>query len=210
MKDTAPHSQQHQELEQHEVREVLNFLKRYGKLIGAGVLAAVVTVLVSRGIASHRARKAAEADQMLINARTPAELQAVVENYSSTPSAPAALLDLAKTLFNEGSTVQARENYELFLKKYGRHELRPAAEIGLAYCTEAEGDLNGAMEQFRAFVQKNEDSYLKPMAELGTARCLEQLGRREEARIALEDFLAANPGSAWTTRAEDALQRLTR
>lgn len=200
--------QKKQELAKHEVQEVMGFLKRYGKLIGAGIVAAVVTVLVSRGCAQHKATKLATAEQALMSAQTSQALEAVVKDYSSTPTAPVALLDLAKTLYNEGNYAQARVQYERFLKKYKTHEMSPAAELGLAYCTEADGDFNGAATQFAAFAKKHSKNYLQPVALLSIARCMEQGGRIAEARIVLEDFLAENAGSPWAGTADGALKAL--
>jgi predicted negative regulator of RcsB-dependent stress response len=200
--------QKKQALEEHEVQEVVGFLKRYGKLIGTGILAAAVTVLASRGCASHKVSKLAKAEQALMAAKTPQQLEEVVTQYGSTPSAPVALLDLAKTFYNIGETAQARVQYERFLKKYKKHDLRPVAELGLAYCTEADGDFNGAAAQFAAFSEKYAVNYLHPQAILGVARCMEQAGRIDEARIVLEDFLAENAGTAWAGSAESALKQI--
>lgn len=205
---TDPEKHAHSELEQHEVKEVLRFLTRYGKLIGAGILAAVVTVLISRGLAHHKAARMTEAEQMLMAAQTPQQLEDLVERYSSTPSAPVALLDLAKTTFNSGDAAQARAYYEQFLNQYKHHDMRPVAELGLAYCTEADGDFDAAAEQFAAFAKENEGSFLQPMAVLSIARCMEQAGRVNEARIVLEDYLAGNPDSSWAGSVESALKFL--
>lgn len=200
--------QHKQALEEHEVQEVLGFLKRYGKLVGTGVLAAAVTVIASRGCAHYKASRLVKAEQALMAAKTPQQLEEVVNQYGSTPSAPVALLNLAKTFFNIGETAQARVQYERFLKKYKKHDLRPVAELGLAYCTEADGDFNGAAAQFAEFSKKHSGSYLHPMAVLSIARCMEQAGRIDEARIVLEDFLAENAGTAWAGSAESALKQL--
>ncbi len=200
--------QKKHELETHEVQEVLGFLKRYGKLIGTGVLAAAVTVIASRGCAHHKAATLAAAEQKLMAAQTPQQLEEVVNKYSSTPTAPVALLNLAKTLFNNGDYVQSRAQYERFLKKYKNHEMKPLAELGLAYCTEADGDFTGAAVQFAAFAEKHSKNYLQPQAVLSIARCKEQAGQIDEARIVLEDFLAENAGTLWAGTAEGALKAL--
>jgi predicted negative regulator of RcsB-dependent stress response len=200
--------QKKQALETHEVQEVLGFLKRYGKLIGTGILAATVAVLASKGFAHRKASRLAEAEQLMMTAQTPQQLEEVVNKYSSTPTAPVALLNLAKTFFNNGETAQARAQYDRFLKKYKKHEMRSVAELGLAYCAEADGDFNGAAIQFAAFAEKNSGSYLQPVAVLSIARCMEQSGRVDEARIVLEDFLAENAGTPWAGSAESALKTL--
>ena len=202
--------QKKQQLEANEVTEVVSFLKRYGKLIGAGALAATVSVAASSGYAHHKAARLAQAEQLLMNARTPQDFETLVKEYGSTPSAPVALLDLAKTLFNNGDTAQARVQYDRFLKKYAKNDMRPIATIGLAYCTEADGDFNGAEEQFSSFARTHTENYLYPQAILGMARCMEQAGRIDEARIVLEDFLAEKGSSAWAGLAEGALKQLAK
>lgn len=208
------HAPQHEDLQkkqalaQHEVQEVVGFLTRYGKLIGTGILAAAITVIISSGIAHYKASRIAKAEQALMSARSPQQLEEVVSKYSSTPSAPVALLDLAKTYFNLGDTAQARAQYGRFLKKYNKHDMRQVAELGLAYCTEADGDFNGAATQFADFASKHSSSYLHPQAILSVSRCMEQAGRIDEARIVLEDFLAENAGTSWAAAAENALKEL--
>jgi len=205
-----PHDdlQKQHELEQHEVTEVLGFLKRYSKLIGTGLVAATVVALGSMGYSNHQTSRIAKAEQALLTAQTPQHLEEIVDRYRSTPVAPIALLNLAKRHFNGGETAQARAQYERFLKEYKKHEMRPVAELGLAYCTEADGDFNGATEAFSAFAEVHAEYYLQPMAVLSIARCMEQAGRLDEARIVLEDFLAENADTPWAGPAENALQQL--
>ncbi len=201
-------SQKQQELKQHEVDEVFNFLKRYGKWVGIGALIVVITVVGSRRVAQHNALKRTEAEQMLSAATSPQQLEEILKKYESTDIAPVALLDLAKTIFNSGDYSQARTYYEQFLKEYRKHELLSIAELGLAYCTEADGHFDEATEQFKLFITHHEDSYLQPDAVLSVARCLKQAGRTNEARIVLEDFLTENTTAFWNRLAETELQRI--
>lgn len=205
-----PHGdlQKQQELEQHEVQEVLGFLRRYGSLIGAGVAAAALVALGSMGFRHYQAGRTAAAEQALMAARTPEELAEIVTRYGSTPAAPAALLNLAKTEFNNGETAQARAHYEQFLQDFRKNDMKPVAELGLAYCSEAEGDFNGAAKAFLAFAEAHAGHWLHPSSVRGAARCLKQANRSDEARILLEDFLTYNPGSRWTGAVEDDLQQL--
>lgn len=200
--------QKKREIEQHEVKQVLDFLKQYGKLIGAGIVAAAVAVLVSRGMAANKAAKIAEAEELLFAARSPQQLQELVNEYKSTPTAPVALLDLAKTLFNNGDIAQARAQYERFMSDYKKSDLRPIAVFGLAHCTEAEGRFDEAANEFKEFLSDYPEHYLNSPAVLSVARCLEQAGRIDEARITLEDFLAENADTQWAGPAEVSLEQL--
>ncbi|MCU0857639.1 MAG: tetratricopeptide repeat protein [Pontiellaceae bacterium] len=196
------------ELEAGEVQEVLNFLKRYGKQIAIGVCAVLVVTIVSGGITHYKKSRQIKVDQLLMDAETPQELEDIVNKYSSMPAAQTALLNLAKTFFNNGEVERARAQYERFLKDYKQSENAPVAEMGLAYCTEAVGDFDNAAEQFSAFVKKHSAIYLRPQAILSIARCKKQAGKIDEARVVLEDFLAGNPGIQWANDAEAALQHL--
>ncbi len=210
-KDHSPQHndlQKEHELKQHEVKQVLKFLKHYGMLIGIGVLAATLAILVSKGCAHQKTEKLARAEELLISARSPQQLEEVVSRYGSTPAAPVALLDLAKTSFNDGDYFQARAQYVRFLKEYKKHELSPIADFGLASCSEADGDFDGAIAQFTAFVEAQDGHYLQPLAVIGLSRSMEQAGRTDDARITLEDFLAEDADSRWAAQAEELLQRL--
>jgi len=202
--------QKKHELQQHEVAQVLNFLKRYGKLIGAGILTAAIVVLASHAMAASKAAKIAEAEQMLMTAQTPEQLQDLISAYKSTPTAPVAQLDLAKMIFNQGDFAEARVQYERFTKNYKSSDLMPIAQFGLAHCTEADGNFAAAAEEFKDFLAGNQGHYLNAPAVLARARCLEQAGNLDESRIVLEDFLAENTGSQWASVAENALQMLNK
>ena len=203
-------TQKQQNLEQHEVQQVLTFIKRYGKLMAAAAVAAIAVVLVTRGIAAKNAAKIAEAEHMLSIAQTPTQLEEVVEKYASTPTAPTALLTLAKTLFNQGEITQARAQYDRFMKDYKNSDLRPVTIFGLASCTEADGNYAEAAKEFEAFLKAFPGHYLEAAATLAQARCYEAGGDMTSARITLEDFMAHNPSSAWSDPAEAALQKLTK
>lgn len=195
-------------LEQHEVKEVLGFLKRYGSLIGTGILAAALTLIGSTLYSQRQAEKRVTAEEQLLRAQTPQQIEEALNKYKSAPSAPVALLNLAKIYYNQGDAAQARTQYERFLKDYKNSDMRPFAMLGLAYCTEADGKLNEAASQFADIAEKNPSSVVYPVAVLGKARCLSQVGQVDEARVALEDFLVANPSSAMAGPVNAALTEL--
>lgn len=201
--------QKHRELEQHEVKQVLDFIKSYGKLIVAGAVVAAVTMIATRVYHAKKAADIVAAEQMLLTARTPQQLEELVDKYKSTPTAPVVLLELAQTLFNQGDFAQARAQYERFLNDYKKSDLLPIAVFGLAHCTEADGRFDDAANEFKDFLADYPDHYLKSPAVLSVARCLQQAGRLDDARITLEDFLAENADSQWAGPAENSLDQLS-
>lgn len=210
MEPSHDHLQKQHELEQHEVSEVLGFLKRYGRLIGAGIAAAVIVALGSTAVRNYRTARIADAEQALMNAQSDAELEEIITRYRSTPVAPVALLNLARIRFNNGDTAAARAQYERFLGEFKTHEMAAVARLGMAHCTEADGDFSAAAAAFSDFAKAHSGHWLYPSAVLGQSRCLKQAGRTDEARIVLEDFLADYAGTRWAAAAQGALQQTAR
>ncbi|MFA5688667.1 MAG: tetratricopeptide repeat protein [Kiritimatiellales bacterium] len=210
MEHDPQQQERHKELEQHEVKEALKFLKRYGTLIGAGITAAAVIVLITHSCSMRSVARQLQAEQMLQAAQTPEQMAEVAEKYKSLPIGETALLDLAKTLYNNGDYAGARARYNKFLNRYKKSEQHAVAELGLVYCTEADGDFAAAAEEFNAFAVKYANHNLYPVAVLSIARNYEQAGNIDEARIVLEDFLTDNPRSVWIRSAEDALTILNK
>ena len=67
-----------------------------------------------------------------------------------------------------------------------------------------------ALNQYSGFVTENTNSFVRAEAIMGKGRCLQQLGRLAEAKALYEEFVAANPDSAWTQHAETMLADVTR
>ncbi len=194
--------------EQPEVKQILDFIKQYGKTMGIGLLALIAIIFASKGLASQKAGKITQAEELLLQAKAPQQLEEIVNNYKSTPAASVALLDLAKTHFNNGDYTQARAQYERFLKDYKKNELTPIALFGLANCSEADGDFDRAIAQFTEFLKEQAGHYLQAPATLALARSMQQADRSDDARIVLEGFLLKNASTHWAGSAEAALDEL--
>jgi TolA-binding protein len=212
MSSEKKHSAQHEELlkkqalEQQEVKEVLVFIQKYSKPVLITVIAISAVVLVDRFFKSKRYQKEARADAALAQANTVEDLQAVIDEYGSTPAAPLALMNLAREKFNAGQIEDAEDLYNRFLKKHKNHELAEQAELNRISCLEAKGQLGDAHLLYGEFQKKNKDSFLAPMALLNKARCLENLGELVEAKQVYEDMITYYPGTGWAQTAETKLQ----
>ncbi len=198
-------SRETQELHEHENEQVLEFLREYGIPIVIGVVAALVIYLGYMVYSNYRVSLAERAAQGLMVARTPQELEEVVNKYSSTPAAPVAMLSLASTYLHGGQYQLSREIYTRFQNEYPKHDMYATAEMGLAYCAESEGNLEDALQRFTTFVDNHPEHFLMQLALFSRARCMEQLGRYSDAKAVYEDFIAAHPESRWVPQAETAL-----
>ncbi len=195
-----------QALEQSEVKEVLVFLKKYAKPTGIAIAVVCALILTDRFFKSQRHKKASAADTALMHARTAEALQAIVDDYASTPAGPVALMGLAREKFNAGQIDEAEMLYTQFAKKHGDHELAVQAELNLIACKEAKGQLGDAHLLYGEFAKTHADSYLAPSALMNRARCLEALDQLDEAQIAYEDIIVNFPESSWSQMAEANLK----
>ena len=194
-----------QVLEQHEVPEVLDFLKENGVAIVVGVAIAVAGFVGFSVWKNSKAAKAEAASNMLANSQTAPQFQEIINNYGNTPSAPAAYLALAAAYHDQGQYDLARHTFTQFQTTYPDHEMAPIAELGIAQSYEGAGNLQEAQTGYENFVARHPTHFMAPAATFGKARVLEMQGKFEEARAVYEDFIAANPESRWTVRAETGL-----
>lgn len=208
MSSEKQHSPQHQAvlkkqaLEQQEVKEVLNFIRKY--IVPTAVVVLVVSgiFLFDRYLKSSKASKEGKADAALMAAMSAADYEEIIDKYGSTASAPIALMRLAMTRFSDGEYDAAQELYGQFLKKYGKHEMALQAELNSITCREASGEYSEAHQLYSAFIGKHRDSYLAPVALMGQARCMESMGNLSEAKRAYEDLIVGYPESSWSSLAE--------
>lgn len=211
-KTSQQHSLQHEEvlkqqaLEQQEVKEVLVFFRKYAKPAGIAILVVCAIVLADKFFKAQRHKKEAAADTALMDARSAEELQKVVDDYASTPTAPLALMELAREKFNTGQFDEAEELYARFTKKHSGHELAAQAELNLITCKEAKDQFGEAHLLYGEFAKKHAGSFLAPSAMMYQARCLEALDQLDEAQIAYEDLIVNFPETTWSRIAEANLK----
>jgi TolA-binding protein len=213
MSSDKEHSPQHEELlkkqalEQQEVKEVLVFLQKYAKPAATAFVLICVFVLVNRFFKTQRLNKEAKADAALLQAQSAEDLQAVIDEYASTPSAPLALMELAKNKFNSGRIGEAEELFNTFVKQYKKHSLAIQAELNLITCKEVQGQLSDAHLLYDTFADKYSDNtFVAPIAFTGKARCLEALGQLDEAQLVYEDIVVNYPDSTWAESANASLR----
>ncbi|MBP7830006.1 MAG: tetratricopeptide repeat protein [Kiritimatiellae bacterium] len=195
---------------QTEADRLRSLWKEYGQPALIGLALAAAFLLGFGAYRAYRQNNVLKAAQLLARAGSVEQLQQVVSQYPSTPSAPLAMLTLAARQFDGGQIELAQYSYAQFEQKFPKHPMKTAAELGRAQCLEAMGSLEQAEQAYDAFVAAHPDDYLAPLAKLGKARALAQGNRLEDARAAYEDFIAAHPESGWLPMAENALEQVNR
>jgi tetratricopeptide (TPR) repeat protein len=172
-------------------------------LIGLGI--AIAILLAYGAYKNYKQSALMRASQMLMSARSLEQLQQVISQYPSTPSAPIAMLTLAAEYFQSGQYDLAQFTYAQFRQKFPKHPMAMMADIGKAQCLEASGQLDQALAAFEAFILANPGHFLSSSAIFGKGRCLTQMGRYTEAKAVYEDYIAANPNSGWGPLADSAM-----
>ncbi|MBU0678373.1 MAG: tetratricopeptide repeat protein [Verrucomicrobia bacterium] len=194
------------EAEHHDdLQQALNLLKEYAQPIAISVGAALVVFLGVTGYRQIKSSKQERAARLLSAATSVEQLQEIVQDYATTPSAPIAKLNAAARLFHSGQFELARLEYSQFLRDYPDHMMKPAADLGMAYCQEASGETEEALAEFDHFTEANPDHFLTPLAVISSARCLEELGRLEQAQAVYKDFIEKNPETAWAPQVQNSL-----
>jgi TolA-binding protein len=204
------HHIDHKALEQAEVKEVLKVFQKYMKPTATVILVVCALFLANNFFRGNRLKKEASADAALMNAKSAADYQAILDDFSSTPSDPLAMMGLAQQNFNEGKLDEAMKLYSGFVKKYPGHEMAEQAEFNLITCKEAKGELGEASILYGDFKDKHGDSHLAPVALLGKARCFETLDNHSEAKQVYEDVITYYPESGWSQIAETQLKVVER
>ncbi len=191
-----------------ELEQAKAFWRDHGTHITIVAAVIAVSVFSINMYRSNKRRAVVDASAQLAAVRSTQDLEAIVADYASTPSAPLALLQLAKAAYDMGDYNGAMSHYENFSDRYDDHELASVAEVGLIHCREARGELQAAEAAFKAFAEADPKHFLAATALLGQARCLEQLGRFDDARIVYEDMIANRGDSIWGDRATEQLETI--
>jgi len=202
----AGKSAKEQILEQHEVPEVLDFLKENGVAIVVGAAIAVGAFVGFSVWKNNKESQQATALTLLANSQTVPQFQEIINNYGDTLAAPMATLSLAAAYYDQGQYDLARHTFIQFQTTYADHDMLPVADLGVAQSFEATGNLSDAIAGYESFLGRYPKHYLAPTAVFGKARALESQGKFDESRAVYEDFIAANPESRWTGRAETGLE----
>ncbi len=196
-----------------EIEHVRVWMQKYGGHLLTGLLVVLIAITAFNVMRTRMGRRAAEAGRRLVTARSAGDLEAVILDFGKSRMAPLAVLSLAKLHYDNGQYEAALSQYDRFLARWPAHDMADVASLGRLFCIESRDHhdaLEEAADAFAAFASERPGHYLTPQAVFGHARCLEQLERFEAARAIYEDFIAQDPGNAWSLRAEELLAAVQR
>ena len=194
-----------EEVQLTEKQQMLALFREHVQPVLIGLAIALAAVLGYGAYKNYKQSTAMRASQMLMSSRSAEQLQQVINQYPSTPSAPIAMLTLAAEQFRAGQYDLAQLTYGQFKQQFPQHPMAAAADLGKAQCLEASGQIDQALAAYEAFAAANPAHFLTASAIFGKGRCLAQMGRYADAKAVYEDYVAANPESGWVPLADSAM-----
>jgi TolA-binding protein len=168
-----------------------------GKVI-AGVLALVVAIVAVFGWMLVSNARMAAAEDAFSGAKTPADYQAVIAKYGSSPVAGDAALLLAKSLRDEKKYDEANQVLDRFAKTQPKHPLAPLAKVAAAENLALAGKIDEATQALENVALTDSQSFVAPFALLVEAELKSAQGKREGALQAYRQLAKTFPNSTAT------------
>jgi tetratricopeptide (TPR) repeat protein len=168
-------------------REV--FWERYKKEVMAVLILALVGVAVFGGYKLYADRREDAGAGALAGAKTQADFQKVIADYSSTAAGASAYLLLADTQRNEKKFAEANATLQTFIDKFPSHELVGTARLAIAGNLEALGKNEDALTAYQRLVAADPHGFIAPVALYSQIHLLKQKNQIEEARRVCETIM---------------------
>ena len=187
-------------------REV--FWDRYKTAVMAALVIAVLAVAGFGGYKFYSERRANAAASLLASAKTPAEFQKVITEYSGTPAGGSAYLLLADAQKAEKKFSEANATLQTFLDKYPNHELAGTARLAMAGNLEALGKKDEALSTYQRLATSAPQAFTASIALFSQIHLLKEKNQIEEARKVCETILTQHRESRFAAEATYQLRLL--
>ncbi len=157
----------------------------------------VVVLLLITGVSAYiivdglKQKKAVTAGEALVASRDPGDFRHVLNDYPGTPAAGTAQLQLARSLWEEGESEDAKETLRNFIADAPDHPAQPGARMVLASFLLEEGEDEKGLTLLRELAADPKAAYIAPLALIRISDYERKAGNLEDARETLEQ--ANNP-----------------
>ena len=168
-------------------REV--FWERYKKEVMAVLVLALVGVAIFGGYKLYADRRENAGAGALAGAKTQADFQKVIADYSSTAAGASAYLLLAEAQRNEKKFAEANTTLQTFIEKFPNHELVGTARLAIAGNLEAMGKNDDALTAYQRLVAADPRGFIAPVALYSQIHLFKQKNQIEEARRVCETIM---------------------
>ena len=192
-----------------ELLPLVEWWEKDGKSTVIWLLVAAIAVGGWYGWKNHQTAVRNAASAALVNAYTTEEIEEAVTKFSTTASAGALKLRLAKSYYDAGRYEEALAQYEA-LEGQAPDGFADVPAVGKAQCLEALKKFAEAAAAFDAFAEANPKGYLTLTAQLGAVRAYCQAGDKTKALARVDALKAANKDDALATARIEATEELVK
>ena len=165
------------------------FWERYKKEVMAVLILALVGVAIFGGYKLYADRRENAGAGALAGAKTQADFQKVIADYSSTAAGASAYLLLAEAQRNEKKFAEANTTLQTFIEKFPNHELVSTARLAIAGNLEAMGKNDDALTAYQRLVAADPRGFIAPVALHSQIHLFKQKNQIEEARRVCETIM---------------------
>lgn len=165
------------------------FWERYKKEVMAVFIVALLAVAAFGGYRLYTERRESTAAAALAAAKSPADFQKVISDYSNTAAGGSAYLLLAEAQKNEKKFAEANTTLETFISKYPAHELIGTARLAIAGNLEALGKNDEALTAYQRLVAADPKGFTAPIALYSQIHLLKEKNQIAEARKVCETIM---------------------
>jgi TolA-binding protein len=162
---------------------------RYKKTVMAALVFGLLAVAAFGGYRFYSYRRDTASANLLSSAKTPAEFQKVITDYSGTPAAGSAYLLLADTQRAEKKFTEANATLQTFLDKYPQHEMVGTARMAMAANLEELGKKDEALAIYQRVASSDPKAFTAPIALYSQIHLLKEKNQLAEARRVCETIL---------------------
>ncbi len=187
-------------------REV--FWDRHKTEVMVALIAILVAVAAFGGYRFYSERRAVAGANQLATAKTPADFQKVIADYSSTPAGASAYILLADSQKTEQKFNESNATLEKFLQKFPNHELAGTARLAIAGNLEALGKKDEALSTYQKLATSEPRSYTAPVALFSQIHLLKEKKEIAEARRVCETIMTQYRESRFAAEATYQLRSL--
>jgi tetratricopeptide (TPR) repeat protein len=165
------------------------FWDRYKRGVIGALLAALLAIAAFGGYRYYSYRRDTAAASSLASAKTPAELQKIINDYPGTAAAGSAYLLLADAQRNEKKFAEANTTLQTFLDKYPKHEMAGTARLAMGANLEELGKKDEALTVYQRLAASDPHAFTAPVALFSQIHLLKEKKQIEEARKVCETIL---------------------
>ncbi len=189
------------------------YINENSKLIFGGIVVIMLLFIGLTAIRSSKRSAEEKASLELARAKTALEsrdyesavdiLRRAVLDYSGSKSGKLATLYLADALYEQEEYTEARQYYQQFVDKMGKHKFFEKAGLaGIAACFEQSKEYNEAARYYERAAENHPNDTYAARYLLGAGRCYYLAGELESAKRVFNAIVDTYPNMPDTQQAE--------